>query len=160
MEELSLSLPEGVELQPVGTVSSIIQQLGEPARASQTPGQTRAWPGMMPFQLSSSRWKILRLWRTTACSSDPTGWPWPRWVDQGSTVPTAWTFLKCLMWSRPGSLLQVFEVFGPVSSPFYILRFNSAEQLVDKGLREGLTVYYAPSMKEYTGYILIQELRL
>lgn len=29
MEELSLSLPEDVELQPVGTVSSIIQQLGE-----------------------------------------------------------------------------------------------------------------------------------
>lgn len=29
MEELSLSLPEDVELQPVGTVSSIIQQLGK-----------------------------------------------------------------------------------------------------------------------------------
>uniref|UniRef100_H3C1U9 H/ACA ribonucleoprotein complex subunit n=1 Tax=Tetraodon nigroviridis TaxID=99883 RepID=H3C1U9_TETNG len=55
---------------------------------------------------------------------------------------------------------QVFEVFGPVSSPLYILRFNSAEQIVDKGLKEGLTVYYAPSMKEYTGYILVQELRL
>lgn len=31
MEELNLSLPENVELQPVGTVSSIIQQLGKHA---------------------------------------------------------------------------------------------------------------------------------
>lgn len=31
MEELNLSLPENVELQPVGTVSSIIQQLGKRA---------------------------------------------------------------------------------------------------------------------------------
>lgn len=68
------------------------------------------------------------------------------------------------MWLRPdlgpGSVFQVFEVFGPVSSPFYILRFNSAEQIADKGLTEGLTVYFAPSVKEYTRYVLVQELRL
>lgn len=29
MEEVCVSLPEDVELQPVGTVSSIIQQLGK-----------------------------------------------------------------------------------------------------------------------------------
>lgn len=29
MEELILSLPEDVDLQPVGTISSIIQQLGK-----------------------------------------------------------------------------------------------------------------------------------
>lgn len=36
MEELNLSLPEHVELQPVGTVSSIIQQLGKRASQSST----------------------------------------------------------------------------------------------------------------------------
>lgn len=51
-------------------------------------------------------------------------------------------------------------MFGPVSSPLYILRFNSADQIVDKALMEGMTVYYAPSMKEYTGYILVQDLKL
>lgn len=51
-------------------------------------------------------------------------------------------------------------MFGPVSSPLYILRFNSAEQIADKGLMEGVTVYYAPSVREYTGYILVQELKL
>lgn len=58
------------------------------------------------------------------------------------------------------AVFQVFEVFGPVSSPLYILRFNSAEQIKSKGLTEGLTVYYAPAIKEYTGYILVQQLRL
>lgn len=51
-------------------------------------------------------------------------------------------------------------MFGPVSSPLYILRFNSADQIVDKGLTEGLMVYYAPGVKEYTEYVLVQELRL
>lgn len=51
-------------------------------------------------------------------------------------------------------------MFGPVSSPLYILRFNSVEQIKSKGLTEGLTVYYAPAIKEYTGYILVQQLRL
>lgn len=49
MEELNLSLPENVELQPVGTVSSIIQQLGKRAcQSSMSLGLTsvensRAW---------------------------------------------------------------------------------------------------------------------
>ena len=55
---------------------------------------------------------------------------------------------------------QVFEVFGPVSSPLYVLRLNSVEQVNSKGLKEGLTVYYAPAIKEYTGYILTRQLTL
>ncbi|XP_077380779.1 uncharacterized protein LOC144020815 isoform X3 [Festucalex cinctus] len=57
-------------------------------------------------------------------------------------------------------LLEVFEVFGPVSRPLYIIRFNSHEDLSCKGLTLGLIVYYAPDMKEYTGYILLQQLKL
>lgn len=65
-----------------------------------------------------------------------------------------------MFYSCVGYVFQVFEVFGPVSSPLYILQFNSADLISSKGLKEGLTVYYAPAMKEYTGYILVKELRL
>lgn len=58
------------------------------------------------------------------------------------------------------SVFQVFEVFGPVSSPLYILRFGSTDQIRNKGVTEGDTVYYAPDFKEYTGYILVQQLQL
>lgn len=57
-------------------------------------------------------------------------------------------------------VFQVFDVFGPVSSPLYILRFNSEDQISSKGLMVGLTVYYAPAIKECTRYILIQQLKL
>ncbi|TWW59665.1 H/ACA ribonucleoprotein complex non-core subunit NAF1 [Takifugu flavidus] len=109
VEELSLSLPEDVELQPVGTVSSIIQQLV---------------------------------------------------VVQSLKDAPPLTDDSILFRSDRVALAKVFEVFGPVSSPLYILRFNSADQILSKGLMEGLTVYYAPSVKEYTKYILVQELKL
>uniref|UniRef100_A0A3B5M7M4 H/ACA ribonucleoprotein complex subunit n=1 Tax=Xiphophorus couchianus TaxID=32473 RepID=A0A3B5M7M4_9TELE len=55
---------------------------------------------------------------------------------------------------------KVFEVFGPVCSPLYVLRFNSSDQISSKGLTEGSTVYFAPALKEYTEYILTQQLKL
>lgn len=66
-------------------------------------------------------------------------------------------------WVLHGDILfvfQVFEVFGPVSSPLYILRFNSVDQITNKGLAEGQTVYYTPDIKEYTSYILTQRLKV
>lgn len=45
-------------------------------------------------------------------------------------------------------------------SPLYILRFNSEEQIRSRGLTEGQTVYCAPALKEFTSYILVQQLRL
>uniref|UniRef100_A0A8P4KLT6 H/ACA ribonucleoprotein complex subunit n=1 Tax=Dicentrarchus labrax TaxID=13489 RepID=A0A8P4KLT6_DICLA len=104
-----VSLPEDAELQPVGTVSSIIQQLVVIQSLKDTP----------PLNDDSI---IFR--------------------SDGLAVG------------------KVFEVFGPVSNPLYILRFNSAEQISSKGLTEGLTVYYAPTIKEYTEYILTQQLKL
>ncbi|XP_051242388.1 H/ACA ribonucleoprotein complex non-core subunit NAF1 [Dicentrarchus labrax] len=109
VEEVSVSLPEDAELQPVGTVSSIIQQLVVIQSLKDTP----------PLNDDSI---IFR--------------------SDGLAVG------------------KVFEVFGPVSNPLYILRFNSAEQISSKGLTEGLTVYYAPTIKEYTEYILTQQLKL
>ena len=56
-------------------------------------------------------------------------------------------------------LSQVFEVFGPVSTPYYVLRFNSEEEIVTKGLVVGCTVFYTPEHKEYTGYVLTKHLQ-
>lgn len=121
------------------------------------------------LQSSSSLWKTRPLWMMTASSLDLIGWLWARWA---SSVYSCLVREKCFMWSVLSRasfhvimndllvVFQVFEVFGPVSSPLYILRFNSVDQISSKGLTEGVTVYYAPAIKEYTGYILTQQLKL
>ncbi|XP_068607584.1 H/ACA ribonucleoprotein complex non-core subunit NAF1 [Brachionichthys hirsutus] len=109
VEEVSITLPEDVELLPVGTVSNIIQQL-----------------------------VIIQSLKDMPPLTDD----------------------SIIFTSDRVSLAKVFEVFGPVSSPLYILRFNSVEQISSKGLREGLSVYYAPAIKEYTGYIFVKQLKL
>ncbi|XP_077427618.1 H/ACA ribonucleoprotein complex non-core subunit NAF1 isoform X3 [Vanacampus margaritifer] len=109
VEELTVSLPDDVELMPVGTVSSVIQQLVI----------------------------IQSLQDSPALNED-----------------------SIIFRSDRLALGKVFEVFGPVSRPLYIMRFNSPDDLSSKGLTLGLIVYYAPDMKEYTGYILLQQLKL
>ncbi|XP_071377167.1 H/ACA ribonucleoprotein complex non-core subunit NAF1 [Centroberyx affinis] len=109
VEEVSVSLPEDAELQPIGTVSSIIQQLVIIQSLKDMPSLTD----------DSIIFNANRL-----------------------------------------ALGKVFEVFGPVSCPLYVLRFNSAEQINNKELTVGQTVFYAPAIKEYTGYILTQQLKL
>uniref|UniRef100_A0A3Q3XGN2 H/ACA ribonucleoprotein complex non-core subunit NAF1 n=1 Tax=Mola mola TaxID=94237 RepID=A0A3Q3XGN2_MOLML len=95
VEEVCLSLPEDAELHPIGTVSSIIQQL-----------------------------VIIQSLKDTPALTDD----------------------SILFRSDRLALAKVFEVFGPVSCPLYILRFSSADQISNKGLTEGLTVYYAPPL--------------
>ncbi|XP_047220304.1 H/ACA ribonucleoprotein complex non-core subunit NAF1 isoform X2 [Girardinichthys multiradiatus] len=109
VEDVSVTLPEEAELQPVGTVSSIVQQLVIIQSLKDTP----------PLNEDSILFRSDRV-----------------------------------------AVGKVFEVFGPVYSPLYILRFNSSDQISSKGLTEGLTVYYAPALKEYTEYILTQQLKL
>uniref|UniRef100_A0A3Q2PLZ2 H/ACA ribonucleoprotein complex non-core subunit NAF1 n=1 Tax=Fundulus heteroclitus TaxID=8078 RepID=A0A3Q2PLZ2_FUNHE len=109
VEDVSVSLPEDSELQPVGTVSSIVQQLVIIQSLKDTP----------PLNEDSILFRCDRV-----------------------------------------AVGKVFEVFGPVCSPLYVLRFNSADQIISKGLTEGSTVYCAPALKEYTDYILTQQLKL
>lgn len=54
---------------------------------------------------------------------------------------------------------QVFDVFGPVSSPFYVVRFNSAEELAEKHIGKGTQVFYAPLHADVTIYVLESEVR-
>ncbi|XP_061686367.1 H/ACA ribonucleoprotein complex non-core subunit NAF1 isoform X2 [Syngnathoides biaculeatus] len=109
VEELTVSLPDDVELMPVGTVSGIIQQLVIIQSVKDSPPLT----------------------------------------DD-----------SIIFGSDRVALGKVFEVFGPVCRPLYILRFNCPDELSSKGLTLGLVVYCAPEMKEYTGYILLQQLKL
>ncbi|CAN7997612.1 unnamed protein product, partial [Ixodes hexagonus] len=57
------------------------------------------------------------------------------------------------------SLGQVFDVFGPVSRPFYVVRFNSAQDLAERGLAHGAAVFYAPLHADVTLYVLESEVR-
>ncbi|KAM7302914.1 H/ACA ribonucleoprotein complex non-core subunit NAF1 [Ixodes scapularis] len=54
---------------------------------------------------------------------------------------------------------QVFDVFGPVSRPFYVVRFNSAQELAGQGLAPGTAVFYAPLHADVTLYVLESEVR-
>ncbi|PIK43248.1 putative H/ACA ribonucleoprotein complex [Apostichopus japonicus] len=53
----------------------------------------------------------------------------------------------------------VFELFGPVSNPFYTVRFNSAKEITDLGLSLNADVYFAPKQEEITKYVFVRELR-
>ncbi|KAJ6668664.1 hypothetical protein lerEdw1_012147 [Lerista edwardsae] len=57
------------------------------------------------------------------------------------------------------SIGKVFEVFGPVSHPFYVLQFNSPEHIETKGVKIHDTVYFAPSVKDFTQYIFPEKLK-
>lgn len=104
----------------------------------------------------------------TASSFHLIGWLWAR-LGPAEALPLS-TSLSCPQyvcvllvptWSYSRVyVLQVFEVFGPVFSPLYILRFNSLDHIRSKGLMEGQTVYYTPDIKEYTNYILTQQLKV
>ncbi len=64
--------------------------------------------------------------------------------------------------SKRKCLGKIFEVFGPVTSPFYSIRFNNTKEIKDYGLdvQKGAYIYYAPDSNEYTKFIFnIDELR-
>jgi len=52
---------------------------------------------------------------------------------------------------------QVFDVFGPVNEPMYMIRFNSAQHVLEQGVQVGLEVFYAPRTK-HTAYVFIDAL--
>ncbi|EDV21203.1 H/ACA ribonucleoprotein complex non-core subunit NAF1 [Trichoplax sp. H2] len=54
---------------------------------------------------------------------------------------------------------KIFETFGPVNSPYYSLRFNSKSAIERMDLIPSIVVYSAPEVKDFTGYVLIEQLR-
>ncbi|XP_075994591.1 uncharacterized protein naf1 [Genypterus blacodes] len=108
VEEVCVSLPETAEIWPIGTISSIVEQLVVVQSLKDTP----------PLTDDSIFFTSDRL-----------------------------------------AVGKVFDVFGPVTSPLYILRFNSSQQIDSRGLTVGETLYYTPGNREFTGFIRTQQLR-
>eukprot|EP00105_Crassostrea_gigas_P031631 XP_011454383.1 PREDICTED: H/ACA ribonucleoprotein complex non-core subunit NAF1 [Crassostrea gigas] len=55
---------------------------------------------------------------------------------------------------------QIFEVFGPVGSPWYSLRFNSHKDIEKKSISCGQKVYCAPKVENLTNYVFVEHLRM
>ncbi|XP_059352541.1 H/ACA ribonucleoprotein complex non-core subunit NAF1-like [Daphnia carinata] len=52
---------------------------------------------------------------------------------------------------------QVFDVFGQVSEPMYMLRFNSLQHIVEQGIEVGMEVYFAPRTR-HTAFVFVDAL--
>uniref|UniRef100_A0A8C8VQ19 H/ACA ribonucleoprotein complex subunit n=1 Tax=Pelusios castaneus TaxID=367368 RepID=A0A8C8VQ19_9SAUR len=108
VEDLTIILPEEVELKPFGTVSSIIEQLVI----------IESLKGLPPVNEESI-------------------------IFKGDRHAAG----------------KIFEIFGPVLHPFYVLRFNSPEHIEEKGINTQDTVYFAPSVEDFTQYIFTEKLK-
>lgn len=52
---------------------------------------------------------------------------------------------------------HIYDVLGQVTSPMYVVRFNSRQEIESKGISKGLPVYSAPNT-EHTQYVFLKEL--
>jgi len=55
------------------------------------------------------------------------------------------------------ALGKVFDVIGPVTRPYYVVRFNNDQHIQEKGVTKGLMVYYAPRT-EHTTFVFLEQL--
>ncbi|NXN79397.1 NAF1 protein, partial [Bombycilla garrulus] len=108
VEDLTIILPDNVELKAFGTVSSIIDQLVI----------IESLRGLPPVNEESIIFKEDR--------------------------------------QAAG---KIFEIFGPVSHPFYVIRFNSSEHIKEKCINVQDSMYFAPSVKDFTQYIFAEKLK-
>lgn len=51
----------------------------------------------------------------------------------------------------------IFDVLGPVTSPLYAIRYNSADEIKKLNIEVGLKVYSAQNSK-HTQYVFLQDL--
>ncbi|NXR84347.1 NAF1 protein, partial [Pycnonotus jocosus] len=108
VEDLSIILPDNVELKLFGTVSSIIEQLVI----------IESLRGLPPVNEESVIFKEDR-----------------------------------------HAVGKIFEIFGPVTHPFYVIRFNSPEHIKEKGINVQDSMYFAPSVEDFTQYIFAEKLK-
>ncbi|XP_039179867.1 H/ACA ribonucleoprotein complex non-core subunit NAF1 isoform X1 [Crotalus tigris] len=57
------------------------------------------------------------------------------------------------------SLGKIFEIFGPVSHPFYVVQFNSPEHIQSKDIKIKDAVCFAPAVESFTQYIFPEKLK-
>ena len=68
--------------------------------------------------------------------------------------------LDTVLFNKDGHALgSIFDVFGPVCEPRYVVRFNDHEDIIKKNISVDSPVYYAASLHEpYTSYIFTSHL--
>nr|DBA29055.1 TPA: hypothetical protein GDO54_009322 [Pyxicephalus adspersus] len=54
---------------------------------------------------------------------------------------------------------KIFEIFGPVPHPFYVIRFNSKDHVESTGIELKNNMYYAASVQDFTQYIIPDALK-
>ena len=52
---------------------------------------------------------------------------------------------------------RVFDVIGPVTRPYYCVRFNSEEHIRSKNLKKGQQMFFAPKT-EHTAFVFLEQL--
>ncbi|KAG8453756.1 hypothetical protein GDO86_000398 [Hymenochirus boettgeri] len=109
VEEVSITLPEEVELKPFGIVSSIIEQLVIIESLKDVP----------PLNEDSVIFK-----------------------DDRNAVG------------------KIFEIFGPVPHPFYVIRFNTKDQIEARSISIKDTMFFAPTVVDFTQYIIPDKLKI
>ena len=77
-----------------------------------------------------------------------------------SLVGIAALNLETVLFVNEGQLAlgRVFDVIGPVTQPLYVVRFNTRQDIDDKGITTGMKVYFAPKSDELTNYVFIEQL--
>nr|XP_039274120.1 H/ACA ribonucleoprotein complex non-core subunit NAF1-like [Styela clava] len=68
-------------------------------------------------------------------------------------------FKTVLFFARDLAIGAVEETFGPVPSPYYVVRFNSAEHIISKEVQLEKEVFYAPNIKDFTSFVFVSELK-
>lgn len=69
--------------------------------------------------------------------------------------------LDSVLFLRDGHPLgTIFEVFGPVVEPMYLIRFNSADEIRERGVVVDMPVYYANNFNApITAFVFVEQLR-
>lgn len=66
--------------------------------------------------------------------------------------------LESILFSKDGLALgPIFDVFGPVKEPRYVLRFNSRQEIDDMAITADMPVYCAPNLP-FTSYVFTSNL--
>lgn len=68
--------------------------------------------------------------------------------------------LETMLFLERGSkpLGRIFDVMGQVSSPIYVVRFNSEDDIDKHNITKGMQVFSAPNNAEHTQYVFLQQL--
>ncbi|XP_070647105.1 H/ACA ribonucleoprotein complex non-core subunit NAF1 isoform X4 [Bos indicus] len=167
VEELTVVLPEDIELKPLGMVSSIIEQLGcfhvlafVNSAAVNTGMHASFWAmffsGYMPR--SGIAGSLKTMIKNLSTNKSPGHDSFTVIIESMTNVPPVNEETVIFKTDRQAAG-KIFEIFGPVAHPFYVLRFNSSEHIENKGIKIKDTMYFAPSMKDFTQYIFTEKLK-